>query len=62
MSGQRFQGRGRDYLLLFMQAKVASEKVGATINKLAENESDRLVGDCGFAAFGAEWLCLSENN
>lgn len=38
MSGTDSKAGGRDYLLLFMQAKVASEKVGAT-NKLAEKRA-----------------------
>lgn len=37
MSGTDSKAGGRDYLLLFMQAKVASEKVGAT--KLAEKRA-----------------------
>jgi 1-pyrroline-5-carboxylate dehydrogenase len=39
MSGTDSKAGGRDYLLLFMQAKVASEKVGATANKLAEKRA-----------------------
>jgi 1-pyrroline-5-carboxylate dehydrogenase len=38
MSGTDSKAGGRDYLLLFMQAKVASEKVGAT-SKLAEKRA-----------------------
>ncbi len=38
MSGTDSKAGGRDYLLLFMQAKVASEKVGAT-SKLAERRA-----------------------
>lgn len=38
MSGTDSKAGGRDYLLLFMQAKVASEKVGGT-NKLAEKRA-----------------------
>jgi 1-pyrroline-5-carboxylate dehydrogenase len=38
MSGTDSKAGGRDYLLLFMQAKVASEKVGTT-NKLAEKRA-----------------------
>lgn len=36
MSGTDSKAGGRDYLLLFLQAKVASEKVGATTQKRAE--------------------------
>ena len=36
MSGTDSKAGGRDYLLLFMQAKVSSEKVGATTSKRAE--------------------------
>jgi hypothetical protein len=36
MSGTDSKAGGRDYLLLFLQAKVASEKVGATTTKRAE--------------------------
>jgi 1-pyrroline-5-carboxylate dehydrogenase len=39
MSGTDSKAGGRDYLLLFMQAKVASEKVGATVSKLAEKRA-----------------------
>jgi 1-pyrroline-5-carboxylate dehydrogenase len=38
MSGTDSKAGGRDYLLLFMQAKLASEKVGAT-SKLAEKRA-----------------------
>jgi len=34
MSGTDSKAGGRDYLLLFMQAKVSAEKVGATTSKL----------------------------
>jgi len=33
MSGTDSKAGGRDYLLLFLQAKVASEKVGATTRR-----------------------------
>jgi hypothetical protein len=33
MSGTDSKAGGRDYLLLFMQAKVAAEKVGATTQR-----------------------------
>ncbi len=36
MSGTDSKAGGRDYLLLFMQAKVSSEKMGATTSKRAE--------------------------
>ena len=36
MSGTDSKAGGRDYLLLFMQAKVSSEKIGATTSKRAE--------------------------
>ena len=36
MSGTDSKAGGRDYLLLFMQAKVSAEKVGATVSKRAE--------------------------
>ena len=36
MSGTDSKAGGRDYLLLFMQAKVAAEKVGATTSRKAE--------------------------
>jgi 1-pyrroline-5-carboxylate dehydrogenase len=36
MSGTDSKAGGRDYLLLFLQAKVASEKVGATTTRRAE--------------------------
>ncbi|HEY8227473.1 MAG TPA: L-glutamate gamma-semialdehyde dehydrogenase [Pyrinomonadaceae bacterium] len=36
MSGTDSKAGGRDYLLLFLQAKVASEKVGATASKRVE--------------------------
>ncbi|HEV2884222.1 MAG TPA: aldehyde dehydrogenase family protein, partial [Pyrinomonadaceae bacterium] len=36
MSGTDSKAGGRDYLLLFMQAKVAAEKVGATSSKRAD--------------------------
>ena len=36
MSGTDSKAGGRDYLLLFMQAKVASTKTGATVSKRAE--------------------------
>ena len=36
MSGTDSKAGGRDYLLLFMQAKVSSAKIGATANKRAE--------------------------
>ena len=36
MSGTDSKAGGRDYLLLFMQAKVSAEKVGATTNRKAE--------------------------
>src|SRR5690242_14380412 len=36
MSGTDSKAGGRDYLLLFLQAKLASEKVGATTTKRAE--------------------------
>jgi 1-pyrroline-5-carboxylate dehydrogenase len=36
MSGTDSKAGGRDYLLLFMQAKVSSTKVGATVSKKAE--------------------------
>jgi 1-pyrroline-5-carboxylate dehydrogenase len=36
MSGTDSKAGGRDYLLLFMQAKVSSTKIGATVNKKAE--------------------------
>src|SRR4026208_351994 len=36
MSGTDSKAGGRDYLLLFLQAKVSAEKVGATTNKRAE--------------------------
>lgn len=39
MSGTDSKAGGRDYLLLFMQAKLASEKIGATTNKLAEKRA-----------------------
>jgi 1-pyrroline-5-carboxylate dehydrogenase len=39
MSGTDSKAGGRDYLLLFMQAKVASEKVGATTKKTAEKRA-----------------------
>jgi 1-pyrroline-5-carboxylate dehydrogenase len=36
MSGTDSKAGGRDYLLLFMQAKVSSERVGATTRRVAE--------------------------
>jgi 1-pyrroline-5-carboxylate dehydrogenase len=36
MSGTDSKAGGRDYLLLFMQAKVAAEKVGATTSRKAD--------------------------
>jgi 1-pyrroline-5-carboxylate dehydrogenase len=36
MSGTDSKAGGRDYLALFMQAKVSSEKVGAVVSKRAE--------------------------
>ena len=36
MSGTDSKAGGRDYLLLFLQAKVASERVGATTRRVAE--------------------------
>lgn len=39
MSGTDSKAGGRDYLLLFMQAKISSEKVGATTSKLAEKRA-----------------------
>ena len=36
MSGTDSKAGGRDYLLLFLQAKVSAEKIGATTNKRAE--------------------------
>jgi 1-pyrroline-5-carboxylate dehydrogenase len=36
MSGTDSKAGGRDYLLLFMQAKVSAEKIGATVSKPAE--------------------------
>jgi 1-pyrroline-5-carboxylate dehydrogenase len=36
MSGTDSKAGGRDYLLLFMQAKISAEKVGATVSKRAE--------------------------
>lgn len=37
MSGTDSKAGGRDYLLLFMQAKMAAEKMGATIGKRADS-------------------------
>jgi 1-pyrroline-5-carboxylate dehydrogenase len=39
MSGTDSKAGGRDYLLLFMQAKVSAEKIGATTSKLAEKRA-----------------------
>src|SRR5216683_2587687 len=39
MSGTDSKAGGRDYLLLFMQAKVSAEKAGATISKLVEKRA-----------------------
>lgn len=39
MSGTDSKAGGRDYLLLFMQAKVSAEKVGATANASAEKRA-----------------------
>ena len=39
MSGTDSKAGGRDYLLLFMQAKVSAEKIGATQGKKAEMRS-----------------------
>ncbi len=39
MSGTDSKAGGRDYLLLFMQAKVSAEKVGATTGKLSEKRA-----------------------
>jgi hypothetical protein len=39
MSGTDSKAGGHDYLLLFMQAKVSAEKVGATTSKLAEKRA-----------------------
>ena len=36
MSGTDSKAGGRDYLLLFMQAKLSSEKIGATKSKKVE--------------------------
>ncbi len=42
MSGTDSKAGGRDYLLLFMQAKVSSAKVGATVSKKAEKTAASL--------------------
>jgi 1-pyrroline-5-carboxylate dehydrogenase len=39
MSGTDSKAGGRDYLLLFMQAKLSAEKVGATAGKLSEKRA-----------------------
>ena len=36
MSGTDSKAGGRDYLLLFLQAKVSAERVGATTKRVAE--------------------------
>ena len=36
MSGTDSKAGGRDYLLLFLQAKVSAERVGATTRRVAE--------------------------
>lgn len=41
MSGTDSKAGGRDYLLLFMQAKVAAEKVGATAGRKASSAAER---------------------
>ena len=39
MSGTDSKAGGRDYLLLFMQAKLSAEKMGATVSAPAEKRA-----------------------
>ena len=43
MSGTDSKAGGRDYLLLFMQAKVSAEKIGATAGRKASSAAERTV-------------------
>jgi 1-pyrroline-5-carboxylate dehydrogenase len=43
MSGTDSKAGGRDYLLLFLQAKVSAEKLGATTGRKASSVAERTV-------------------
>jgi 1-pyrroline-5-carboxylate dehydrogenase len=43
MSGTDSKAGGRDYLLLFLQAKVSAEKLGATTGRKASSAAERTV-------------------